>query len=397
MAKTYQNHCLDVSDEQTRREKVDTSEKEEGNLPSLTTFDVLSSQEESIQQEGSVCGQRANKAESFGVLEVPVKLYDILVLRRGLLLVLLTDLFYSGKSLFLDIVSEESNSYQAIVMTMPAMILGSFVIIVLKRPTFPKQWNHQFWLVLGGITASWTLTAFTLSLTYLNLGDAVTIAYTSLIFVCIFSGILLKEPLHRFDFIFCFLAFAGIVFIARPYPLFRDVTVGNKFDKSTLIGAFIALFSAVGMALGVVLFRKQSQLGISQYLTILYCVCFTAGTNVLICIVFVGWHIPSVNDWLFSIAGAVCYFVAQFCLVASLSLETATMVSIFLSFEVVFSFIWQILLQGVLPLWTSYVGSILLIGASVGITLYRKTITQTETANKETQTDDLTTVGIANF
>ncbi|PIK33424.1 putative solute carrier family 35 member G1-like [Apostichopus japonicus] len=318
MAKTYQNHCLDVSDEQTRREKVDTSEKEEGNLPSLTTFDVLSSQEESIQQEGSVCGQRANKAESFGVLEVPVKLYDILVLRRGLLLVLLTDLFYSGKSLFLDIVSEESNSLP----------------------------SH-------------------------------------------------RDDNARYDpWIFCD---NRIVFIARPYPLFRDVTVGNKFDKSTLIGAFIALFSAVGMALGVVLFRKQSQLGISQYLTILYCVCFTAGTNVLICFVFVGWHIPSVNDWLFSIAGAVCYFVAQFSLVASLYLETATMVSIFLSFEVVFSFIWQILLQGVLPLWTSYVGSILLIGASVGITLYRKKITQTETANKETQTDDLTTVGIANF
>lgn len=296
-------------------------------------------------------------------------IFKLIFGRVGVMLGFLAALSYSGNSLSLKFLSQSMNSFQAVSLAMPVIIVGSSLVIIIKRPPMPKGLRQYLWLLFGGMSASMYMTFFTLSLSYLDVADAVSISYSSLMFVGVVSWIILREPVQLTYLLFSIIAFAGVVFISRPTILFRETDASLYENGELWIGVLLALGSALGIAFILTVFRKLSQIGIFIYMSILSGGIFTTATNAVICTAMGNWTVPTSRDWLLATAAGCCYFTAQTCIVVALTLESAPTINVMSSVEIVFSFIWQFVFLRVFPLWTSYVGATLLTVATLGITL----------------------------
>ncbi|XP_071843989.1 solute carrier family 35 member G1-like isoform X1 [Apostichopus japonicus] len=304
--------------------------------------------------------------------------------RRGQLFAFLSALFLSITSLFLDLASKTLSAFQTIVLAMPVVLIGTSLGIIITKASRPKRIPHYLWLLLGGISLSLALTTFTQSFTYLDMADAMAITHTSLIFVVALSWIILKEPPRLFDPIFSFIAFVGVVFIARPQVLFGQPQQDNETNSAKYyIGIVLALGTAVAFAMVTICFRKQNQLGINNFLSIFTCALCMIVINTVICSAANQWTLPGIYGWMYASAAGLCFFLGHLCLILSLNLVTATVVNIVLTFQVVFAFLWQFLFLGVSPLWTSYIGALLLIFANVGISLFKNKCTKTNIPDQQ--------------
>lgn len=96
--------------------------------------------------------------------------------------------------------------------------------ILITNASRPKRVTYYTWLLIGGISSSVFLITFTLVITYVEVADVVAISYGSLIFVPVLACNILKEPFQRFVLLFSFLVLSGVIFIARPHPMFVQTT-----------------------------------------------------------------------------------------------------------------------------------------------------------------------------
>lgn len=289
--------------------------------------------------------------------------------RRGLFMASLAALFYSGKSMFMDLLTLTVDPFQTIVMLMPMMLIGSFAVLVLKRIPPPRALQHYVWLLLCGCAVASYLCSFSFSLAYLEVADSVSILYSSLIFVGLISWIILKEKLFLFDFIFALFSFAGVIFISRPHFIFRNINETSDDQNDLFIGVGFALASSFSVAMSFTIVRKHSHLGIHTFMSVFCSAVVGTITNALICTAMKRWQVPTKKEWLYATAAGFCYISAQGSLFVSLSMETATLVNIIMAAEILFTFLWQFWFLGLAPSWTSYVGALLIIFACVGITL----------------------------
>lgn len=145
----------------------------------------------------------------------------------------------------------------------------------------------------------------------------------------------------------------------------------NEVNASkNVIGIFLALGSALVIAVSTKCSRKQRQLKVNKFLTVLTNAMFVTFSNAVICSASNQRMLPGFYGWIYGGAAGLCYSLAQLCLLMAVKLEKSTLVTIVLTF--VFTFLWQSLFLDVLHFWTSYVGAMLLIFAIVGIPLYKQ-------------------------
>ncbi|PIK36219.1 putative solute carrier family 35 member G1-like [Apostichopus japonicus] len=150
----------------------------------------------------------------------PEGFVNLLKKRYGIVLTFITALCFAILSVLIRLVLETIQPFQAILMFMPVMTFGSIFLGICQRISIPEKYQCYIWLTLSGSCLSLNTVFFVVSITYIDVADATTILYTSLIFVGIFSWIFLREPLRPFDFLFALLAFVGVTFVARPSFIF---------------------------------------------------------------------------------------------------------------------------------------------------------------------------------
>ncbi|KAJ8050988.1 Solute carrier family 35 member G1 [Holothuria leucospilota] len=291
--------------------------------------------------------------------------------RHGLVLAAIAPITFSFQSLLVDILTETLDSFQVVLIHVPLFMICCFLLVLYARVRPPKDYKHYLWLLGSGASQSGSTCFLALALTNLSVGNTVTIFYTALVQVVFFSRIILKEQVRLFDILFAFVALGAVVFIARPPFIFgtNDHISGNDV---TFQGIMFALAGSSSIAIFNVANRKLSTLGVNSY----FCM-FSNGTMVVftsgvITLILQRWRWPTMHEWLFAALAGVTYVCSHFTLFYALKVETATLVTVIATTEIVYALVLQVAFLHQLPFWTSYIGTVLIIVACIGITLKNK-------------------------
>ncbi|KAJ8050987.1 Solute carrier family 35 member G1 [Holothuria leucospilota] len=291
--------------------------------------------------------------------------------RHGLVLAAIAPIAFSFQGLLIHVLTKTLDSFQVVFIYSPLFMICCFLLVLYARVRPPKDYRHYLWLLGSGASQSGNACFLTLAFANMSVGNTVTILYTALVQVVFFSRIILKEKMRLFDILFAFVALGGVVFIARPPFIFGtyDHISGNDV---TLQGIIFALVGSSTFAIFNVTNRKLSTLGVNSY----FCM-FSNGTMVVftsgvITLILQRWRWPTMHEWLFAALVGITYVCAYFTLFYALKVETATLVTVIVTTEIVYAFVLQVVFLHQLPFWTSYIGTVLIIVACIGITLKSK-------------------------
>lgn len=174
-----------------------------------------------------------------------------------------------------------------------------------------------------------------------------------------------------FDLIFALVAFVGVFFMARPPFIFgnSDQSSGNYVKYQ---GVLYATAGSSSIALFTVFSRKISSLRINSYFCMLFNVTVAVVISGVIALSLQRWRWLTMHEWLIAaLLGAV--YAGSYCTIFyALRVETATLVTVINTSEIVFAFVWQVVLLNQPPFWTSCVGAVLIFAACVRITLMKR-------------------------
>uniref|UniRef100_H2ZJU3 EamA domain-containing protein n=1 Tax=Ciona savignyi TaxID=51511 RepID=H2ZJU3_CIOSA len=187
----------------------------------------------------------------------------------GLMCCILSGLFFSVNALMVKMVKSIG----------PIQMLGArcWVQFVILLPFVMYNWKIRGvdfigptksfkLLLLRSLTGSSAAMIFYQSIARLPLGDAVTLMFSSIVFVHIFAFFFLHERPTVLDIFFSVVILVGVVFIAKPPFIFDSATV---YDTARLYGTLFGVLAASLAALTFVIVRK---LGIATHcsLNVLY-------------------------------------------------------------------------------------------------------------------------------
>ncbi|MFZ0488885.1 MAG: DMT family transporter [Salegentibacter sp.] len=96
---------------------------------------------------------------------------------------------------------------------------------------------------------------------FTSIGNAVVLFYTYPLFVTAVESLYYKRPIHKKQWLFLFLAFAGIVLTYAGKPF--------SFESNDFVGMLAAIGASVGYAITVIMFKKESH-NYSQNQIIIY-------------------------------------------------------------------------------------------------------------------------------
>ncbi|KAI1644322.1 uncharacterized protein F4817DRAFT_222694 [Daldinia loculata] len=281
-------------------------------------------------------------------------------------------------------------------------ILGSLYMWYKKVPDFPLgRRDIRGLLVLRGLAGFTGLFCSYYSLSYLNISDATVISFlvpTMTAFICFIA---LREPFTVKEAIAGLIAFAGVLFIARPTFLFPQhgshepelngtrlfmvdqpkgiVPSVPATPAERSIAALLAVIGTVGAAAAYSTIRVIGKRAHSLVSVNYFAVLATVGSFVIILIVpGLRFEIPqNVTQWTLLVAIGIAGFLLQFLLTEGLQREKAGRATNLIYTQMVFALILERVVWGTTPPVESLFGSALIIGSAIWVSL-QKSKTATE-------------------
>ncbi len=224
--------------------------------------------------------------------------------------------------------------------------------ILIYRRHFPFWGRNKPILFLRGLFGFLALSAFFYTLTTIPIAYSVVIQYTSPLFTAFLAPFILKEPNTPRQWVLLFIAFLGVVFIAKPGQsvAYLPVVVG-------LFGAFSA-----GIAYNLVrkLRSTEHPLNIILYLPAVS----IPLTLPSVCNHFV---LPMGLEWLGLLLIGFFTFVAQVFLTKGLHLEKAARATNVSYLMIVFSTLFGMLIWHEIPDLWALLGMFLIVAALLGV------------------------------
>jgi len=167
--------------------------------------------------------------------------------RRGLWLAVLAVICFSTGAL-LTIWADPVSPYEK---AAGRMLVGALALLIIslirgQLPRYRRADGARF--PLFGLVTALHFLSFMAALSFTSIGHALTITYTSPIFVTLFSSLFLKERIARSRYVGIAVAVAGVAVLVGFQP---------QLGLNTLIGDGLALISAVTFGIYSVMGRAQ--------------------------------------------------------------------------------------------------------------------------------------------
>jgi len=184
------------------------------------------------------------------------------------------------------------------------------------------------------------------------------------IYVAPLSYFVLKEKVSKYQIGAILLAFVGILLIARPAVIFGDFENSCLRRPNKAIGVGLAFVAAISTATGYVVLRKvprTSSTVVIIWFSVISIFLGISSSLILHLTTEINVRLPeTANDWIWINVSGFLGVVNQFLFVQALKLESANIVSLVRTLDIVFSFVIQaIFLKHQKILWTSIVGAII--------------------------------------
>ncbi|KAI0453969.1 DUF6-domain-containing protein [Xylaria acuta] len=272
-------------------------------------------------------------------------------------------------------------------------ILGSFYMWYKKVPDFPLGPRNMFALLVMRGTAGFVgLFGLYYSLSYLEISDATAISFLVPSWTAILCYVWLREPYRIQEALSGLISLAGVLLIARPAFLFARATVpdgGNATMAFTVDGAqegssvvgspqrtLAVLCSIMGTfaaataysTIRVIGKRAHSLISVNYFATL-----STIG-SALIILVHPDLHFilpKGAMQWILLVIIGVAGFLLQFLLTEGLQREKGGRATNMTYFQMVLVLIIERVIWGTTPALLSLVGSALIIGAALWLSLQK--------------------------
>jgi len=245
------------------------------------------------------------------------------------------------------------------------LMLGAYVLA--RR--LPLRTPHLRTHVTRGVAGFVSLVMYFYAISMIPLATAVTLNYTSPLFLALLLVLWLKEPVRRGFYVVLAAGFVGVVFLLQP-TLERDQWPGALFGLGSGIISSIAYLNV----------RKLGELGEPEWRTVFYFSALSALGGLPWLLSASPFHAVSLHGWLLLLGVGGFGALAQLCMTAAYK-RGKTLVSASLAYStVIFSSVFGMLLWDENLSWQSWVGVILIVASGVLATaLSRRTNTEAVT------------------
>ena len=221
--------------------------------------------------------------------------------------------------------------------------------------------NNRRLLLLRGVLGTSSLLCFYYSLVHLPFAEAVVIQYIAPVLTAALAAVLLSErPTGRLAAALA-CSLGGVVLIARPAVLFGDAAA----DLDSL-AVSLALVGSLSTALVFVLVRRLGDREDPLTVVFYFPLCAVPIVTPLAIPV---WVWPTPLEWLILAGVGVATQVAQVHMTRGLQLEPAGRASAVGYLQVVMAAAWGALFFDELPDLVSAAGAVLIVGATLALTL----------------------------
>ncbi|KAH7235577.1 hypothetical protein BKA59DRAFT_425583 [Fusarium tricinctum] len=330
------------------------------------------------------------------------RLRDICSKNIGLFYVLLAQLFASIMSMTTRLLETgfetKFHALQIIFVRMlaTALICSSYMWHG-KVPDFPFGPREvRGLLILRGMAGSAGLFGLYYSLSYLDVCDATVITFLVPTLTAFIAWVALREPFTVKEAAAGFIAFAGVLCVARPAFLFSHHEQASPVPDSSAhtnggilppvkatpqertIAIFCSIFGSIAAAtaystIRVIGKRAHSLVSVNYFATLA-----TISSFVIITIhPRLHFEIPNSGaEWILLLSIGVSGFMFQLLLTEGLQREKAGRATNLIYVQMVFAVIIERVVWGTTPPLASFVGSALIIGSAVWVTLQKKTPTE---------------------
>ncbi|ORX93568.1 hypothetical protein K493DRAFT_315937 [Basidiobolus meristosporus CBS 931.73] len=228
-----------------------------------------------------------------------------------------------------------------------------------------------FGLIIRGFAGAFGLALFYVAVANLPLADATVLFFMGPIFTAILARLVLKESFGPFDQLASFTSLFGVGLIAKPEFIFGENTSHEIDPQQRLIGVVAALLGAVMSAIAYVTVRKMGR-GVPPLVHVVY---FGAVSTVFSLFGTLTFEKPSMpvnsTQWVYLAMVGLTAFAGQVMLTKGLQLSPAGPGTLMRNFDVVFAFVFGILIFHETPDRFTIGGAILIIGSTVAMGLHK--------------------------
>ncbi|MCM2306885.1 MAG: DMT family transporter [Sulfuritalea sp.] len=241
------------------------------------------------------------------------------------------------------------------------LLIGSFILVRRLPLATPHARTH----VVRGLAGFVSLVMYFYAISLIPLAAAVTLNYTSPLFLALLLVLWLKEPVRRGFYAVLAAGFVGVVFLLQP-TLARDQWLGAAFGLGSGIISSIAYLNV----------RRLGELGEPEWRTVFYFSALSALGGLPWLLLANPFHAIDLRGWLLLLGVGGFGVLAQLCMTAAYK-RGKTLVSASLAYStVVFSGAFGMLLWDETLPWSGWLGVVLIVASGVLATaLSRRTDT----------------------
>ncbi|GAN01365.1 solute carrier family 35 member G1 [Mucor ambiguus] len=288
---------------------------------------------------------------------------------KGLLLLAASSLLFAGVSVMVRWLGVHGYPSVEIVLAraciqLPLGIIGCCIVGV--NP-FGKQGVRR-WLFFRALASSIALLLFFYSLTKLPLIDATVIFFLGPLFKVMIGCIVMNDAFSVSDVFYSILCFVGFLFVVKPRFLFYEMQQHIDDGKSFAIAC--ALAAALMSAMAYITVRRVGQQHVMVH------VVYFGLVSVLLCIPLLllnlqAFAMPAKEDAAYFVSVGGLAFLGQYFINIGLKLAPIGLVTLLRSIDVVFAFLFGVIIFHELPGFYTLLGSFIIVSMTSTISLHQ--------------------------
>ena len=286
---------------------------------------------------------------------------------KGFALVLLNCLLSAINSMLIKMLADRISTIEVTFFRQMSLVIYLSPPLMFQKISMKIERKDAPFIALWILSSTISVCCAYYALEHILAGDAVAIIFSTPIFTGIIGWIFLREKLTMFNALLVVLTIIGIVLIARPSFIFVGLDVPQHGNVA--LGLAAALTTTVSSSVSTVLMRKLGKTNIHPV-----CQLWLSGVvgGVLIAIVassFNVWTLPrcGMERIIFIVSGFLAV-AAHLPLLYAARIEKAVNVAMFRTNMVIFTFVLEFVIFGVVPFYLSLIGTVLIISSSLGTT-----------------------------
>lgn len=290
----------------------------------------------------------------------------------GLIMALMSGVLFSISSFAIEFTNHVNPC--CVIMNMSVLQLLVFVSYSLyRKESFAGVKGERIFVILRSCCGYTSYLCGYLALFYISFSDTQSIQFSAPVYASFFACLFLQEACGIFQVICVVVTLIGVFMISRPTFIFGSTDTDDFATQDRIIGLSLSVVVSLSMSLTYVSLRKLQKTPTSILIS------WYSAFNVFVSIVAImAWYFVSPEtlilpttkmDWMMMILNGCLNVVAQVCLVLSLKLEEAGLVSLMRTFDIVVAFILQISFSKQSVFWQSIVGAVIVCSGCVSVAL----------------------------